>query len=105
MAVAHPCGFLPPTPLVFLAEAFKKSGRIRVPVSTIGAISNLDEAEEILRSGKADFVTMVRAFIADIDVLHKGIQGRPDDIRPCVKCLRCHAEIVRPPLQLPSHPQ
>ncbi len=90
MAVAHPCGFLPPSPLVFLAEAFKKSGRIRVPVSTIGAIGSLDEAEEILRSGKADFVTMVRAFIADIDVLNKGVQGRPEDIRPCVKCLRCH---------------
>ncbi len=78
---------------MFLAEAFKKSGRIRVPVSTIGAIGSLDEAEEILPSGKADFVTMVRAFIADIDVLNKGVQGRPEDIRPCVKCLRCHDSI------------
>ena len=90
MEIAHPCGFLTPTPLVFLAEALKKSVRLHVLFSTIGALSNLDEAEDILQSGKADFVTMVRAFIADIDVLEKDIQGRPDDIRPCIKCLRCH---------------
>ncbi|WP_258360442.1 FAD-dependent oxidoreductase [Moorella sulfitireducens] len=90
MTVTHPCGFLPPMPNVFLAEAFKKSGRIRIPITTVGAIPNLDAAEEIIASGKADFVAMTRAFIADIDMIKKCREGRVEDVRPCVKCMRCH---------------
>jgi NADPH-dependent 2,4-dienoyl-CoA reductase/sulfur reductase-like enzyme len=85
-----PCGFLPPMPNVYLAEAYKKSGRIKPFVSTIGAIRNLSDAESIIASGKADFVVMVRAFIADIDVLKKGVENREEDVRPCIRCLRCH---------------
>ena len=94
MTVTHPCSFLPRTPNVFLAEAFKKSGRIRKPVSTIGAIGTLDEAEDIIASGKADMVTIVRAFIADIDMIDKCLAGRTEDVRPCVKCMRCHDSTV-----------
>jgi len=94
MTVTHPCSFLPPMPNVFLAEAFKKSGRITKPVSTIGAIGSLDQAEEIIASGKADMVTVVRALIADIDMLKKCREGRSDDVRPCVKCMRCHDSTV-----------
>ncbi|MDR3333583.1 MAG: FAD-dependent oxidoreductase [Treponema sp.] len=88
--VVHPCGFLPPMPNVYLAEAYKKSGRIKPFISTIGSIRNLDDAEAIIAGGKADFVVMVRAFIADIDVLKKGLAKKEDDIRPCIKCMRCH---------------
>ncbi|MDR1176694.1 MAG: FAD-dependent oxidoreductase [Treponema sp.] len=89
--VAHPCGFLPPMPNVFLAETFKKSGRIKKPfISTIGAIRNLSDAESIIAEGKADFVVMVRSFIADIDVLKKGLEERDSDVTPCIRCMRCH---------------
>jgi NADPH-dependent 2,4-dienoyl-CoA reductase/sulfur reductase-like enzyme len=33
---------------------------------------------------------MVRPFIADIDVLKKGIADKEADIRPCIRCMRCH---------------
>lgn len=94
MTVTHPCGFLPPTPNVFLAEAFKKSGLFHIPISTIGAISNLDEAEEIIGSGKADFVTIVRALIADVDMITKCKEGNADDVIPCIKCMHCHDSAV-----------
>jgi NADPH-dependent 2,4-dienoyl-CoA reductase/sulfur reductase-like enzyme len=88
--VVHPCGFLPPMPNIYLAEAYKKSGRIKPFISTIGSIRNLADAESIIAEGKADFVVMVRAFIADSDVLKKGLANKEEDIRPCIKCMRCH---------------
>jgi len=89
MTVTHPCGFLPPTPNIFLAEAFKKSGYFQVPINTIGGISNLEEADEIIESGKADFVTIVRALIADVEMITKCKEGRIDDVVPCIKCMHC----------------
>lgn len=94
MTVTHPCGFLPPTPNVFLAEEFKKSGLFHIPISTIGAIGNLQEAEEIIASGKADFVTIARALIADIEMITKCKEGRIDDVVPCIKCMHCHDSAV-----------
>ncbi|MDR2355936.1 MAG: FAD-dependent oxidoreductase [Clostridiales Family XIII bacterium] len=90
MTWTHPCGFLPPLPNVHLAEAFKKSGRIRIPVSTIGGIGSLRDADAILADGKADFVVIARAFIADIGLIAKSRDGREADVTPCVKCMRCH---------------
>jgi 2,4-dienoyl-CoA reductase-like NADH-dependent reductase (Old Yellow Enzyme family)/thioredoxin reductase len=88
--VVHPCGFLPPMPNVYLAEAYKKSGRIKPFISTIGSIRNLTDAESIIADGKADLVVMVRPFIADIDVLKKDMADKEADIRPCIRCMRCH---------------
>ncbi len=85
----HPSGFLPDTPNVKYAEAIKKSG-VNIPVVAIGAIQNLEQAEEIIASGKADFVTMARGIIADPDVPKKAYEGRGEDVRPCVKCFKCH---------------
>lgn len=89
MTVLHPCGFLPPMPNVYIAEAFKKSG-LEIPVTAIGAIPDLEAAEDIIASGKADFVTITRALIADPDMPKKCLEGRAEDVRPCVKCMRCH---------------
>lgn len=94
MTVTHPCGFLPPTPNVFLAEAFKKSGLFHVPIDTVGAISNLKLADEIIADGKADFVTIVRPLIADIEMISKCKEGRIDDVVPCIKCMHCHDSAV-----------
>lgn len=85
----HPSGFLPDTPNVKYAEAIKKSG-VNIPVVAIGAIQNLEQAEEIIASGKADFVTMARGIIADPKLPKKAYEGRGEDVRPCVKCFKCH---------------
>ena len=91
MTVTHPCGFLPPNPNVHIAEAFKRSGRItKCYISTIGGIGNVADADAIVAEGKADFIAAARAFIADPDWVKKGAAARQADVRPCIKCMRCH---------------
>ena len=94
MTWTHPCSHLPPHPNVWLAEAFKKSGKFHIPITTVGAFGNLAEAEEAIAEGKCDFVAIARAFIADPDMMKKGLEGHEDDIVPCVKCMRCHDSAV-----------
>ncbi len=59
---------------------------IDIPVSCCGNISTMEEAEEIIKSGKADVVGFARAFIADPDLIHKSIRGCSDQVRPCIRC-------------------
>ncbi len=86
--IMHPSHFMPNGCNAYLAEAVKKSG-VKCLVTAIGAINDPMVAEEILASGKADFVAMARSFIADPNWAEKARAGRADDIVPCVKCLRC----------------
>ena len=90
MTWVHPCGFRPKMPNVYVAEAFKKSGKFHVPIVTLGAIDSVDSAEEILEAGKADMVTMARSLIADPLLIKKCVAGRREDVTPCIKCMRCH---------------
>ena len=85
----HPSGFLPDTPNVQYAAAIKASGT-PIPVVAIGAIQNLSQAEEIIASGKADFVSIARGIIADPELANKAYAGKPEDVRPCIKCFKCH---------------
>ena len=94
MTWVHPCGFRPPMPNVYVAEAFKKSGKIHVPIVTLGAIDSLESAERIIEDGKADLVTMARSLIAYPELIHKGMAGKTEDVTPCIKCMRCHDSTV-----------
>lgn len=39
-------------------------------------------------------VTMARSLIADPELIHKALEGRGEDVTPCVKCMRCHDSTV-----------
>jgi 2,4-dienoyl-CoA reductase-like NADH-dependent reductase (Old Yellow Enzyme family)/thioredoxin reductase len=71
---------------VHYAEGFKKE--LSIPVTAVGSIT-LDMAEEILASGKADMVAMIRTLIADRDCVEKARTGNGEDIRPCIRCNTC----------------
>jgi 2,4-dienoyl-CoA reductase-like NADH-dependent reductase (Old Yellow Enzyme family)/thioredoxin reductase len=71
------------------AEAIKKSGRVSIPIFSIGSILYPAQAEEIIASGKADGVSMSRALIADPFWAKKAADGRADEITPCLRCLNC----------------
>jgi len=60
--------------------------KVSIPVIAVGRINTPELAEEILSSGKADFVAMGRALIADPMLPLKAMQGRTDEIRPCISC-------------------
>ena len=69
---------------VWAAEAVKKA--VKVPVIASGSITLPKYAEEILASGKGDFVGLGRPLWADPEWPIKAQQDRPEDIRPCIRC-------------------
>jgi len=66
------------------AEEVKKA--VRIPVITVGRINDPFVAESIIASGKADFVAMGRASLADPEFPEKAEAGLFDEIRPCIAC-------------------
>ena len=70
-----------------LAEPLKK--QLDIPIAVVGNISDPDFAEQVLADGKADFISMSRALIADPDLPRKARCGRSEDIRPCIGCYNC----------------
>ena len=90
MTWTHPCQHMGYHPNAWLAEAFKKSGKIHKPVTAIGAFESLQAAEDAIAAGMCDFVAICRQFIADPETIHKAVEGRADDVVPCIKCMRCH---------------
>ena len=83
------CTYSPLGQNVDLSETIKKSGRVDIPIYTIGSILEPEQAEEIIASGKADGVSMSRALIADPFLPEKARNGRADEIVPCLRCLNC----------------
>ena len=60
-------------------------------------MQDVDDAEEILASGKADLIGAARAFFVDLDYYQKIVEGRPEDIVPCVRCNKCHVPSLTGP--------
>jgi 2,4-dienoyl-CoA reductase (NADPH2) len=80
-----------------LAAAVKEV--VSIPVITIGRL-DVELGEEILRSGKADFISFNRRLMADPELPNKLAEGWLDDIRPCTGCTTCfdNNEKGNPPL-------
>lgn len=68
------------------ASAIKKATGNKVPVLVVGRIKDPEMAEDILAQGKADMVVMGRALLADPEMPVKVIEGRLQEIRPCIGC-------------------
>jgi hypothetical protein len=82
----------PPTPAPF--AAFRHLSRavregLDIPVATVGRVTTLEQAEDILATGDADLVGMVRAHIADPRLLPKAKARETKTIRPCVGANVC----------------
>lgn len=67
-----------------------------LPVCTVGSIMNIRQAEEIVASGKADFVAMCRPLLADPMMPRKYALGKEDDHRPCLRCQYCGLRLMIP---------
>lgn len=57
-----------------------------VPVIVAGRFRTLEEASQVIAAGEADMVAMVRAHIADADLVRKTVEGRVEEVRPCLGC-------------------
>lgn len=62
---------------------------VSIPVTTVGRIVEPWIAEELIANGKADACMIGRANLCDPEFSNKAKAGKPEDIRPCIGCLRC----------------
>jgi 2,4-dienoyl-CoA reductase-like NADH-dependent reductase (Old Yellow Enzyme family) len=72
-------------PLGYELESSQRVTRdLDVPTIVTGRIMTVEHAEHVISSGIADMVSMVRALIADPDIVAKTLRGEEDRIRPCI---------------------
>ncbi|MFO7784675.1 MAG: FAD-dependent oxidoreductase [Desulfatiglandales bacterium] len=76
--------FVPRKAYTYLAQGIKSA--VSVPVLASNRVNDPRAAEEILRHGEADLVTMARGLIADPFLPQKAEEGRPGRIYRCIAC-------------------
>ena len=64
--------------------------KTRIPVTAVGGINSPEFAEKAIAHGKVDFVSLARQMIADPDFPNNARNGRPDEIRRCIRCYHCY---------------
>ena len=75
------------------AEIIKKN--VSVPVIVVGGIYKVSDMEDIIASGKADFVSMCRPFICEPDLAKKLHNGQAQ--AKCIMCNYCGLVIEKEP--------
>nr|MBC7243792.1 hypothetical protein [Chloroflexota bacterium] len=87
---------------VYLAERIKHA--VSIPVIAVGVIREPHMAEEILETGKADFVTLGRALIADAEWPNKALASEEyqkvhwlQRVRGCQACRGCTFALLGEP--------
>lgn len=70
--------------LVPFAERIKHA--VNIPVIAVGKIREPDFANNIVSSGKADFIALGRPLLADPDWPQKAKEGHAGDINKCIAC-------------------
>ena len=86
-SMAYPRGCL-------VDDGWKIKQSVKIPVSIVGRINHPELAEEILASGKADFISLGRALHADPYWPLKAKEGRVEDIRICPACMSCSDQLA-----------
>lgn len=97
-AANHPTGFQfqkGEHPNLAYARKLKVAG-VTTPITLNGGYQDPEELEGYLEEGVCDMFTMARAFFADFDYYDKMIEGRAEDITPCLWCNKCHGTMTAP---------
>lgn len=90
MAVQHMPGIgTPIAPWVEQVGMFKNA--VGLPVFHATRVTDLASARFAVAEGKVDMVGMTRAQIADPNLVNKLVEGREDQIRPCVGGTHCQS--------------
>ena len=91
--ITHPNMFLEDGVNVKYAAEIKK--HVKTPVACVGSLSDPEQMEEIIASGKADVVEIARALVADPDLPKKAQAGHAEDINQCLRCSSCFAHVLQ----------
>ncbi len=90
---------------IFVPLAQEIKSVVGVPIITVGRIRTPELANQILEEKKADLVSMGRALIADPNLPVKALQGKTEEIIPCISCNRCILSIRKGGLQCAVNPE
>lgn len=82
-----PSAFLPHGVNVHLAAAIKKA--VKIPVATVGALSDPDEMEALIAQETVDIIVMGRQILADPYFPAKVRSANYSRVRPCLRCNHC----------------
>ena len=64
----------------------KLMGQVNIPVITSNRINTPEVGEDVLATGCADMVSMARPMLADAHFVKKAMDGKADQIAPCIAC-------------------
>ncbi len=70
----------------FVEFTRKLKGEIKVPLIATNRINTPEVAEQILKEGSADFVSLARPFLADPEFPNKARAGKSASINTCIGC-------------------
>lgn len=88
--LSHPTGFNKERyPFLHYAEMVKRAAP-ELAVIANGGFNDLDDCENVIASGKADFIGLGRAWICNEDYGKLAYEGRNEDVVPCLRCNKCH---------------
>jgi 2,4-dienoyl-CoA reductase-like NADH-dependent reductase (Old Yellow Enzyme family)/thioredoxin reductase len=80
--------------LVSLAAAVK--AEVDIPVIAVSSLGwDPAVANEVIKSGQADMVQMGRSLLADPEIPNKTREGRPHEIRRCIRCNDCVGSLFK----------
>ncbi len=80
-------------PLLELADRVK--AEVTIPVIAAGGFNRPEDAEAAIKRRAADLIAVGRGFLADPDWGYHARHGRPEEIRPCIKCNQCHVVLAK----------
>ena len=99
----HPPYYAEEGIFVHLAQGIRSV--VGIPVISVGRIRTPELANRILEEKKADLISMGRALIADPELPAKALQGRTEEIIPCISCNRCIQSIRKGALACAVNPE
>ena len=86
------------------AEKFKTRG-IKGLVAPVGGFGDPDTMEQFIAEGKTDLIALARQFYADTEFGVKMMEGRGEDVTPCLRCMgKCDRCSVNPKVPLIQEP-
>jgi len=101
IAIPFAKAFMPqPKPLLKynLDAAMRIKKAVRIPVIVVGGIHKLDDINDIIENGKADFVSLSRPFIIEPDIVSKFKKGIQSQSK-CILCNYCSIIAEEKPLK------
>jgi len=66
---------------------------VKIPVMCAGGL-DIEPGEQALRKGETDLVAIGRGLLADPELAVKLMEGREEDIRPCIRCNECMKNLM-----------